>query len=92
VGQRGSAAKWSFHGDVNAKIVFDNDKVNADNVDGLSVSEREVKITKPGCIRLVEHGTTAKYWSILARNLKLFWYSMGKHYKYKICPNIRKEC
>jgi len=35
-------------GDVNAKIVFDNDKVNADNVDGLSVSEREVKITKPG--------------------------------------------
>jgi len=28
-------------GDVNAKIVFDNDKVNADNVDGLSVSERK---------------------------------------------------
>ncbi|GAE89756.1 carbohydrate-binding domain-containing protein [Acetivibrio straminisolvens] len=35
-------------GEINAKIVFDNDKVNADTVDGLSISEREVKITKPG--------------------------------------------
>lgn len=35
-------------GAVNAKIVFDNDKVNADNIDGLTVGDREVKITKPG--------------------------------------------
>jgi len=35
-------------GVINAKIVFDNGKVNADNVDGLSVSDKEVKITKPG--------------------------------------------
>lgn len=35
-------------GAINAKIVFDNDKVNADNVDGLSVGDKEVKITKTG--------------------------------------------
>lgn len=35
-------------GSVNAKIVFDNDKVNVDNVDGLTVGDREVKITKAG--------------------------------------------
>jgi len=91
-GQRGSAASGVSTGDVNAKIVFDNDKVNADNVDGLSVSEREVKITKPGMYTFSGTWNDGQYWSILARNLKLFWYSMGKHYKYKICPNIRKEC
>lgn len=35
-------------GAINAKIVFENDKVNAENIDGLSVGDREVKITKPG--------------------------------------------
>lgn len=35
-------------GAINTKIVFDNDKVNADNVDGLSVGDKEVKITKAG--------------------------------------------
>lgn len=35
-------------GAISTKIVFDSDKVNADNVDGLSVSDREVKITKAG--------------------------------------------
>ena len=35
-------------GAANVKIVFDNDKVNADNIDGLTVGDREVKITKPG--------------------------------------------
>lgn len=35
-------------GAVNSKIVFDNDKVNADNIDGVIVGDKEVKITKPG--------------------------------------------
>ena len=35
-------------GAVNTNIVFDNDKVNADNTDGVSVGDKEVKITKAG--------------------------------------------
>ena len=33
---------------INTRIAFDNDKVNADNTDGVSVGDKEVKITKAG--------------------------------------------
>jgi len=39
-------------GEVNTSIAFDKDKVNADNTDGVSVSDREVKITKSGLYTL----------------------------------------
>lgn len=35
-------------GAINTKIVFENDKVNADNIDGLSVNDKEVLITRAG--------------------------------------------
>jgi uncharacterized lipoprotein YehR (DUF1307 family) len=35
-------------GAINTRIAFDNDKVNADDTDGVSVGDKEVKITKAG--------------------------------------------